>query len=217
MGFSAVFANIAILINGFVVTIQLSIIAIVLGTLLGSLLGILRALDFRILSGTIRAYVAVFRGTPLLMQLFFAFFGLPMLGFDVDRAAAAVVALTSYSGAYISEIVYGGIIAVAKDQGDAAKAVGLSFWQMMRFVVLPQAMVVTLAPLVSWYIGVVKDTTVASVIGYTDLLRNATAVVAVTNSPFETYLVTAGFFFLLTVPMGRVVAILEARTARGWQ
>ncbi len=158
-----------------------------------------------------RAYIWLFRGTPLLMQLFFIFFGLPFLGIEVDAFLAVVIGLTLYSGAYITEIIRAGIESVAKGQNDAALSLGMSFPQMMRRVILPQAGLVTLPPLVGFWIGMVKDTSLATIIGYNELLHNAQEIIDRTGRSTEVYLTVAVLYFAVCFPLSRIVSHLEKR------
>lgn len=211
MDLGPVWESRSLLINGFVLTVQLSVIAIVLGSTVGLGAALLRTSRSRVAVWIVQGYVGLFRGTPLLMQLFFVYFGLPYLGVNVDRFVAAVVALTLFSGAYISEIIRAGIESVARGQRDASQSLGLTFTQMMRHVVIPQAGPVALPPLVGFYIGVVKDTSLATIIGYSELLRGAQAIIDRTARPIEVYLVVGLLYFAICYPLSRVAASLEKR------
>jgi polar amino acid transport system permease protein len=200
-----------VLLGGFLVTVQLSVLAIALGTSLGLVVGLIRTTHVPVLAQIARGYIEVFRGSPLLMQLFFVYFGLPYLGFDVDRLFAAVLALTLYSGAYIAEIIRAGIESVPKGQIEAAYSLGLSFYEVMRYVVLPQTVTVALPPLIGFYIGLVKDTSLATIIGYRELIRESQSIIDRTARPLEVYTAVAALYFLICYPLSLLATRLERR------
>ena len=144
-------------LRGLGMTVVLSLISLALGTLIGFALGVLRAGDSRTLSGVIGAWVDLIRGTPFLVQIFLIFFILPELGVELDAFTAGIIGLTNLASCFICEIVVAGIRAVPTGQVEAALASGLSRWQRMRQVVLPQAMRVVLPPLVGQYVLLIKD------------------------------------------------------------
>ena len=144
-------------LRGLGMTVVLSLISLALGTLIGFALGVLRAGDSRALSGVIGAWVDLIRGTPFLVQIFLIFFILPELGVELDAFTAGIIGLTNLASCFICEIVVAGIRAVPTGQVEAALASGLSRWQRMRQVVLPQAMRVVLPPLVGQYVLLIKD------------------------------------------------------------
>lgn len=158
-------------LKGLWMTIMVSGISLVLGTILGFFAGILRSGRIRFVRMVLQVYVDVMRGTPYLVQLFIVFFILPEWGLQLEAFSAAILSLTLYGGAYICEIVAGGIEAVPPGQTEAAAAIGLTPVQRMRYVVLPQAMRTILPPLVGQYVLLIKDSSIVSVIGLTDVTR----------------------------------------------
>ena len=158
-------------LRGLGMTVMLSLISLVLGTLLGFGLGILRTGGNRLISGLIGAWVDLIRGTPFLVQIFLIFFILPEFGIELDAFTAGIIALTNLAACFICEIVVAGIRSVPTGQVEAALASGLSRLQRMRQVVLPQAMRIVLPPLVGQYVLLIKDSSVVSAIGLTDLTR----------------------------------------------
>ena len=158
-------------LKGLWMTVAVSGLSLMGGTLLGFAAGIARASRVRILGSILFAYVDFMRGTPFLVQVFIIFFILPEWGLHLSAFKAAVLSLTLYAAAYICEIVYGGIAAVPSGQMEAAKASGLTWVQRMRYVILPQAMKTILPPLVGQYVLLIKDSSVVSVIGVTDVTR----------------------------------------------
>ncbi len=214
MNFAPVWASRWLLLDSFLTTLFLSAIAIVVGTLLGTLVSVLRALNIGLLNILLRAYVELFRGTPLLMQLFFVYFGLPMLGVDVDKFWAAFSAISLYTGAYVAEVMRAGVEAVPRGQVEAATALGLSFGQRLWYVVRPQALRVSLPPLVGVYVAIIKDTSLATVIGYNELMRRAMELVLQYGRPLEVLLTVGCLYFIICFPISKFSEWLERRLAR---
>lgn len=215
LDFSVVFQNQRLLINGALTTLQLCLLAGSLGTLLGFCVGIIRASRVPVLSPILQGYVVVVRGIPLLMLLFFVYFGLPYVGVRaLDSASTVVLAFTLSTGAFVSEIVRAGIESVAREQREASDALGLSRWQSLRHVVLPQATTVALPPLIGFYIGLTKDTSLAFVVGYHEIMRESQYVVDRTAAVLPIYLTVALFYFAICFPLSRLVALLERRRPR---
>ncbi len=214
MNFAPVWASRWLLLDSFLTTLFLSAIAIVVGTFVGTLVSVLRALNIGVLNVVLRIYVEVFRGTPLLMQLFFVYFGLPMLGIEVDKFWAAFSAISLYTGAYVAEVLRAGVEAVPKGQVEAATALGLSFGQRLWYVVRPQALRVALPPLVGVYVAIIKDTSLATVIGYNELMRRAMELVLQYGRPLEVLLTVGCLYFIICFPISKFNEWIELRLAR---
>ncbi|TSE12501.1 amino acid ABC transporter permease [Mesorhizobium intechi] len=198
-------------LRGLGMTIVLSLISLALGTLLGFGLGILRTGGNRLLSGVIGAWVDLIRGTPFLVQIFLIFFILPEFGIELDAFTAGIIALTNLAACFICEIVAAGIRSVPIGQVEAALASGLSRWQRMHQVVLPQAMRIVLPPLVGQYVLLIKDSSVVSAIGLTDLTRVGWLVVQrVPNGLLVFFLVGVGYF-IVCYPLIMLARRLERR------
>jgi polar amino acid transport system permease protein len=158
-------------LKGLWVTVQISVLSLIMSTAGGFLLGIIRSRRIRAINIVLAAYVDVIRGTPFLVQIFIVFFILPEWGIQLEAFTSAVLSLTVYGTAYICEIVCAGIQAIPKGQTEAAVSSGLGWWQQMRYVIVPQALRPILPPLVGQYVLMIKDTAVVSVIGLTDVTR----------------------------------------------
>ncbi|QPC91849.1 amino acid ABC transporter permease [Mesorhizobium sp. INR15] len=198
-------------LRGLGMTVMLSLISLVLGTLLGFGLGILRSSGNRLIGMVIGAWVDLIRGTPFLVQIFLIFFILPEFGVELDAFTAGIIALTNLAACFICEIVVAGIGSVPRGQVEAALASGLSQWQRMRQVVLPQAMRVVLPPLVGQYVLLIKDSSVVSAIGLTDLTRVGWLVVQrVPNGLLVFFLVGVGYF-IVCYPLIMLARRLERR------
>ena len=203
--------------GGFFLTVQLSVLGLVGALVLGTIVALMRVSPIAALRWIGGAYVEFFRNTPLVVQLFFLFLGLPFMGirFSSDtfenlfRAAVAGMAL--YHGAYVGEIVRGGLLAVDKGQIEAARSLGLSYVGMLRYVQLPQTFRAIVPPLGNIAIALVKNTSLASTIGVVDSLSAAEIVDTRTFRTQEAFLTATLFFLLLTVPLGIFVNGLERR------
>lgn len=214
MDFTPVWTSRWLLLDSFMTTLLLSAIAIAVGTLLGAIVSTLRALNNGFLNIVLRAYVEIFRGTPLLMQLFFVYFGLPMLGINVDKFWAAFSSISLYTGAYVAEVFRTGVEAVPRGQLEAASALGLSFGQRLWYIVRPQALRISIPPLVGVYVAVIKDTSLATVIGYNELMRRAMELVLQYGRPLEVLLTVGGLYFIICFPISKLSVWLERRLAR---
>ncbi|HOB01128.1 MAG TPA: amino acid ABC transporter permease [Casimicrobium huifangae] len=194
-------------------TIVLSLVAFIGGGVVGLLLLYARVGGNRIADLAVRGYVQVFQGTPLLIQLFLAFFGIAALGVPVSPWIAASVCLTLYSSAYLAEIWRGCVDAVPKGQWEAAKSLGLSFAQQLRLIVLPQAAKIAIAPTVGFMVQVIKGTALASIIGFVEITKTGTMITNVTFKPFLVYSFVALFYFALCYPLSWWSKWLELRLA----
>ena len=212
MNFSAVTNSWSILLQGLGLTLLLSVLTIIGGTIVGLLVGLARSSGPVVLRLLARIYIEVFRGTPLLIQLLFVYFGAYSLGFEWSSTlVAAAVSLTLYEGAYIAEIFRAGIEAVPVAQREAARVLGLRPYTVFARVVLPQAMQIARAPLFGQYIGLVKDTSLAIVVGLAELMRQGQAIVDRTAQPLPVYLAVAVLYFFICYPMSLFVRHMERK------
>jgi glutamine transport system permease protein len=203
------------LIAGAGITLQLTAIAIVLGMIGGSLIGIARLSPVPIVSLLARAYVDFFRGTPLLIQIFMIYFGLPAVlreagvKFSLSQFAAAILALSLNSAAYIAEIVRAGIQSIELGQREASESLGLGSVQTMRYVIFPQALRRMIPPLGNEFISMLKDTSLVAVIGFEELFRRGQIIVASTYQPFVIYASVAIVYLVLTLLSSQAFSWLE--------
>lgn len=161
----------------------------------------------------VRVYVEFFRGTPLLVQIFFIYYGLPQVGIVLNEWVAAILALGLNSGAYIAEIVRGALAGIDRGQYDAAHALGLTWFQALVWVVAPQALRTATPPLVNSISSLLKDTSLLSVIAITEMMYVANEVYSKTFRAFEIYAVVALLYFAMTFAFSRLSKVLEARLA----
>ena len=200
------------LILGTRLTIELAIIAVAIGLVIGSFTGIGRVGGNRIIRVATGIYVDFIRGTPLLVQLFLVYFGLPsLIGRPVPPFIAAITAMGINSGAYVAEIVRAGIQSIDRGQMEAARSVGLTYPQSMRYIIFPQAFRRIIPPLGNEFIAMLKDSSLVSVIALEDLLRKGQVVITRTFRPFEVYMVVALIYLIMTLAISRLVTWSEKR------
>jgi len=192
-------------------TILLSLVAFVCGGIFGMVVLFLRTGRSQALRHIARGYIELFQGTPLLMQLFLCFFGLALVGLNVSPWVAASVALTLWTAAFLAEIWRGCVEAIAKGQWEASSSLGMGYVQQMRYVVLPQALRIALAPTVGFSVQVVKGTAVTSIIGFVELSKAGTVVTNATFQPFTVYGVVALIYFALCWPLSKASQTIERR------
>ncbi|MCM1984649.1 amino acid ABC transporter permease [Lyngbya confervoides] len=207
------------LLRGVVTTLFLTGLSGLWGMALGSLLGIARCSKFVPLRWITRAYVDFFRGTPLLVQLFMIYFGLPAIAVQwntsltFDRFVAGVIALSLNSAAYIAEIVRAGIQSIEPGQHEAAQALGLRPLQVLRFVIFPQALRRVIPPLGNELITMLKDTSLVAVIGLEELFREGQLIVAQNYRAFEIYTAVALIYLVLTLLTSQILSQVERWTS----
>jgi polar amino acid transport system permease protein len=192
-------------------TVVLSLIAFVGGGVVGGLLLFARLSGGPVVDRLIGLYVQVFQGTPLLMQLFLAYFGIALFGIDVSAWTAASVALTLYTSAFLTEIWRGCVASIPKGQWEASGSLALSFGEQMRHVILPQATRIAVAPTVGFLVQVIKGTALASVIGFVELTKAATMITNATFRPFTVFSCVALLYFVLCFPVSLYAKNLERK------
>lgn len=196
-------------------TVVLSLIAFAGGGLVGLGLLIARLSPSKMAQGFVSAYVQVFQGTPLLMQLFLAYFGMALIGIETSPWLAASVALTLYSSAFLTEIWRGFVAAIPKGQWEASQSLALSFFEQLRYVILPQAFKIAIPPTVGFLVQVIKGTALASVIGFIELTKAGTMITNATFKPFLVYSCVAALYFALCFPVSYFAKQLERKVQRG--
>ena len=177
-------------------TIPLALASFAIGLVLALVIALLRLSTHRVLSGIGRTYVSIIRGTPLLVQLFVIFYGLPSVGLVVDPWPSAIIALSLNVGGYAAEVIRAAILSVPAGQWEAAYTVGMARTRTLRRIILPQAARVSVPPLSNTFISLVKDTSLTSVILVTELFREAQQIAAF-NSEFMTVYLVAAFVYWL--------------------
>ncbi|MCT8179106.1 amino acid ABC transporter permease [Variovorax sp. CY25R-8] len=193
-------------------TVVLSLIAFVGGGIVGALLLFLRLRGGRAVGKAVGLYVQLFQGTPLLMQLFLAYFGIALFGIDVSAWTAASVALTLYTSAFLAEIWRGCVASIPKGQWEASGSLALSFGEQLRHVILPQAVRIAIAPTVGFLVQVIKGTALASVIGFVELTKAGSMISNATFKPFVVFSCVALLYFVLCFPVSLYAKTLERKT-----
>lgn len=202
------------LLKGTLFTLQLSLGGMVFGLALGFMLALMRLSKFWPLSWLSRFYVSVFRGTPLIAQLFMIYYGLPQFGIELDPIPSAMIGLSLNTAAYTSETLRAAISSIEKGQWEAAASIGMSRWQAMRRVILPQAARTALPPLGNSFIGLVKDTSLAATIQVPELFRQAQLVTSRTLEVFTMYLAASLIYWVLATVLSFQQNRLEDRVNR---
>ncbi|MGF6939582.1 polar amino acid transport system permease protein [Paraburkholderia sp. UCT70] len=195
----------SILLQGLATTLLLSIASIVGSTLIGLFAAVLRSFGPWGTARIARLYTELFRGTPVLITLMFIYFGVSYFGYAIDVFAAGVIGLSVYQGAYIAEIFRSGIEAVPKSQWEVSQILGLTRAQSFSFVVLPQTGKIVLPPLVGQYLSLIKDTSIVSMIGMSELMHGGQAIVDRVGKPVEIYGLVALIYFAVCFPLSQWV------------
>ncbi len=198
------------LLKGALLTIFFSATSEVIGIIIGLVTSVIRVTRIKVLSQLAVAYVDLFRGTPLLMQIIFIYYALPYLGINLPAIVAGIVALSVNSGAYVSEIFRAGIESIDKGQTEAARSLGLSYMQAMRYVVIPQTIKRVLPPLTNEFVALIKDSSLLSVIAIAELMRTAKEMMTWKMNP-SSLTAAAIIYLIITLPLTRYVSYLEKK------
>ncbi|MCP3474861.1 amino acid ABC transporter permease [Bradyrhizobium sp. CCGUVB1N3] len=200
--------------SGMLVTILVATLAAPTALAIGVLLTVPRVAGWRALSGLVRAYVEVMRNTPLLVQMYLLFFGLPILGIFWDEITCGVLAVALQHAAFLSELFRSGIGAVGNKQWEAGQAIGMRRWMTFRKIILPQAVIKVLAPVSNQLIVLVKDTSLVSAIGVLDLTLSGKVIIERSGASFEVFILVAALYLILTSVIGVGFRVGETRFAR---
>ncbi|CAM3814021.1 amino acid ABC transporter permease [Mesobacillus thioparans] len=203
-----------ILKAGIYFTIPLTLITFTLGLILAFFVAIARLSNIKPVVAIARFYVWIFRGTPLLVQIFILFFGLPSMGVTLDPFPAAVIAFTLNKGAYSSEIIRAAILSIPKGQWEAASSIGMTSSQAMRRIIVPQAVRVSLPPLGNSFISLVKDTSLAATITVTEMFQKGQQIAAATYEPLWLYIEVAFIYLIFSTVLSYFQNYLEDRFGR---
>jgi polar amino acid transport system permease protein len=201
--------------TGLLLTVVYTIVSIVIGMAIGLVTGLLRLSRSRLVTFPLTAYVEIFRCTPLLVQIIWFYYALPVvLGIDIPAHVAAIMVLSLYTGAFYAEIVRGGVVSIERGQWDAAQALGLRYVQMMRLVILPQAFRRMIPPFMNQSIIQLKNTSLVSTIAVADLLYEGQMITAATYRPLEVYTMIAVLYFIVLFPLTLAAQEVERRLSR---
>lgn len=212
INFDLIIKSIPLLLAGAGITLEITALSVFFGLLIGCVVGIARLCNVKILRILAGIYVDFLRGTPLLVQIFIVYFALPhIIGSRVDPFFAAISACSINSGAYIGEIFRGGIQSIDRGQMEAGRSLGLTWWQTMKYIILPQAFKRIIPPLGNEFIAMLKDSSLVSVIGFEELTRRGQLIIARTYASMEIWAAVAVIYLIMTFAVSRLVAKLEKR------
>jgi polar amino acid transport system permease protein len=200
-----------LILQGLLITLQVSVFVLSIGTVIGILGGLSLLYGPRPLRWAVRFYVDTIRGIPLLVLIFAIFYGFPLMGLRVPAIIAAIIALSVFCGAHISEVVRGGVDSIPKGQTEAAKAIGLTFRQCLRYVILPQAVSRVIPPWVNTAVELVKATSLVSLVSVVDLMLAIQQIAARTRETLLLYFVAALLYFSINFTISRVGRRVEKR------
>jgi len=209
--FALIVESIPFLLKGAVYTVQVSILAIVVGLVMGWLFGLAAVSRMSMLRVITVMYVQFFRGTPLLVQIFLIYFGLPALGINIPAYWSGVIALGLNSGGFQAEIVRAGIESIDRGQSEAARSIGMSWLQTLVFILVPQTVRRVIPPLTNELITLVKSSSLLSAIAALELTHAGQLIIARTFAPFEIYAAVALIYLLIVSLLSRASALLEKR------
>ena len=204
------------LLRGLELSVLLTVVSMALGLVCGFLAALARGSRSRLVRAPFDLYVSFFRGTPLLVQIFLVYYGLPQLDVTLDPVPSAVVVFALNSGAYLSETIRGAFNAVPYGQGEAALSTGLSRAQVLRHVVVPQALRVAIPPIGNTFVSLLKDTSLAAVITIVELMRAGMLIYARTFDPFTVLIEVALIYWAVTTLIVRGLLAYERRLARAY-
>lgn len=202
------------LLKATLMTILLAAISIVIALIIGFFTAIVRILKVRILNGIATTYVSIIRGTPLLVQIFVIYYGLPQIGISLDPISSGVVALSLNAGAYLSESFRASILAVDNGQMEASLSMGMTYSQALRRIILPQSLRIAIPTLSNTFIVLIKDTSLVSVITVTELLQMSSLIIAKTFEPLTIYLLAAAIYWVLITFFTTILDKLEVRSSK---
>ena len=213
--FAAVWSHFDMLLVGLAGTVRIALISIVLGVFVGAVLASMRLSPNKLLRAPATAFVEFYRNTPPIVHFFWFFYALPIvIGLNLDPYAAAVLALSTQSGAFYAEVFRGGITSVERGQWEGAQALGMTRTAAMRRVIVPQALRRMVAPFIERSFELTKTTALASTLAYAELLYQAQQVNSITYRPMETYTTIALMYFILLFTASMLARVAERRLAR---
>jgi len=217
LDFTPIIPSIPYIIKGIAVTLEIAVIACILGFILGVLLSLVKLSGIKPLKWLADFYTSVFRGTPLVLQLIIIYMGIPQMfpEIKIDPMPAAILAFSLNSAAYISEIIRGGIMAVDKGQSEAAQALGVSYGSMMKDIILPQALKNIIPALMNEFISLTKESAIVTVIGALDIMRRAYIVGGATFHYIEPLLIAGVIYYIIVLVLSYAGKLVEKRMRIG--
>ena len=215
LDYGVILTKLPILFQGALITLEISVLALILGMVFGLSGALFRLSKNRFLNFIGFVYVWIIRGTPLMVQLFILYFGLPQIGIKMSSFTAGVLGLAINTGAYVSEILRAGIQAIDEGQMEAAKSVGMNYRQSMMRIIAPQALKISLPPLVNQFIMTLKNSSMASLVTITELMRTGEQLIYTTFRSFEVYTLVAVIYLVMNSIFMLLAKSLERRMKQG--
>jgi cystine transport system permease protein len=208
--------SLPLVLQGLTSTLLLGVVSFILGSALGALIALARISGVQLFRGAAIVYVSIFRGTPLLIQILLIYFGLPQVGIRLEPVPSAILALTLFSAAYLSENFRGGILGVDAGQWEAANSMGMPYWRTMRRIVFPQAIRIATPAVGSRFIALMKDTSLASVVTVVELTRVAESIGSSTFRYMEAFFVIGAVYWVINTLLSAGQGVLERRMGRAY-
>lgn len=213
MNFPFIIKSLPYMLKGALMTVELTVLAILFGTILGLIAALFKLSENKILFYIANLYTYVIRGTPLLLQLYFVYYGLPQFGITLAPFPAAVISMSICAGAYIAEIIRAGIESIDKGQMEAARSLGMTYLQAMKRIIIPQAYKRMLPPMGNEFIALLKSSSLVSTIAMVELLRTARQIEAATFKTIEIYFAAGCIYLIMTSLFTYIFNRLERRLA----
>ncbi|SDM80727.1 cystine transport system permease protein [Paenibacillus sp. yr247] len=211
-----VFKNIHFLLTGAYYTLLITLVSMLFGFFIALIVAIARLKGNRLIRGLAQGYVSIIRGTPILVQIFIIYYGLPDYGINFGPLTAAYISLSINIGAYLSETFRGAILSVSKGQTEAALSLNLSPWQTMRKIILPQAARVAIPPMGNTFIGMLKETSLVSVVTVTELLRSAQLLMAQYYVAMPFYIAIALMYWVMSMVFSNILNRIELKLSKAY-
>ena len=209
--FNLIYESLPLLLQGLIVTLKIASFGCLIGLTLGTVLAFMHTSKNALLRLLVTCYVVIIRGTPMLIQILCAFYVLPQLGINLNTLTTAIIAIGLNSAAYISQIIKAGIASVATGQLEAAQTLGLSKKDIIRFIILPQALRIALPALGNEFVTLVKDSALASTIGVAELSKQGRFIISKTYDGITVFFALAVLYLIITSTISLIVAQLEKR------
>jgi len=203
-----------IIAKGGIITIELTILSLLVGSILGITIALSKLVKNKVIFTIASLYTWLFRGTPLILQLFVLYFGLPSIGIKFTPFQAAALGLSLNSGAYMAEIIRGGILSVDKGQFEACKALGFNYFDTMRRVILPQTIRIIIPSIGNEFITLLKDTSIVSTITMVEIMRSAQQLYASSFKPMEAFFIAGCLYLFLTTIFTTIFSVYEKKLAK---
>lgn len=209
-----VLENIPLLLQGAYYTLLITLVSMIFGFFIGLFVAIARLKGNLIIRSIAKAYVSLIRGTPVLVQIFIVYYGLPDYGISFGPLTAAYIALSIDIGAYLSETFRGAILSVPKEQMEAAQSLGMTQWQALRWIILPQAARIAIPPMGNTFIGMLKESSLVSVITVTELLRTAQLLISEYYKVMPFYIAIAIMYWIMSTTFSAILTRVEKKLSR---